>query len=70
MKVCVVGYGMVGEWHSRAVRDMGAELHTLVGRPPLASGPSVLPARRVQAVQDDWDARFGVRSIPGRPFPG
>lgn len=39
------------------------------GRPPLASGPSVLPAMRVlQAVQDEWDERYGARSIPGRPL--
>src|SRR5262245_28301579 len=39
------------------------------GRPPLASGPSVLPAMRIlQTVQDDWDARHGARSIPGRPL--
>jgi len=38
-------------------------------RPPLAAGPSVLPAMRVlQHVQDDWDARHGARSIPGRPL--
>ncbi len=38
------------------------------GRPPRATAASVLPAMRVlQAVQDDWDARFGARSIPGRP---
>jgi 2-hydroxy-4-carboxymuconate semialdehyde hemiacetal dehydrogenase len=38
-------------------------------RPPLASGPSVLPAMRVlQAVQDDWDTRYGAQSIPGRPL--
>ncbi len=37
MKVCVVGYGMMGEWHSRALRDAGAELHTLVGRRPEAA---------------------------------
>jgi 2-hydroxy-4-carboxymuconate semialdehyde hemiacetal dehydrogenase len=38
-------------------------------RPPLASGPSVLPAMRVlQQVQDDWDTRHGARSIPGRPL--
>ncbi len=37
------------------------------GRPPLASGPSVLPAMAVlQAVQDDWDARYGARGIAGR----
>lgn len=39
------------------------------GRPPRASGPSVLPAMRVlQAVQDEWDARYGARAIPGRPI--
>jgi 2-hydroxy-4-carboxymuconate semialdehyde hemiacetal dehydrogenase len=36
-------------------------------RPPRASGPSVLPAMRVlQAVQDEWDARYGAQAIPGR----
>jgi 2-hydroxy-4-carboxymuconate semialdehyde hemiacetal dehydrogenase len=39
-------------------------------RPPRASGPSVLPAMRIlQQVQDEWDARHGARSIPGRPLP-
>ena len=39
------------------------------GRPPIASGPSVLPAMRVlQAVQDDWDRQYGAQSIPGRPL--
>ncbi len=38
-----------------------------MGRPPRASGPSVLPAMRVlQAVQDEWDARYGTQAIPGR----
>ena len=38
-------------------------------RPPLASGRSALPAMRVlQQVQDEWDARHGSRSIPGRPL--
>lgn len=38
-------------------------------RPPLAAGPSVLPAMRVlQAVQDEWDRRHGARAIPGRPL--
>jgi 2-hydroxy-4-carboxymuconate semialdehyde hemiacetal dehydrogenase len=37
------------------------------GRAPLASGPSIIPAMRVlQQVQDEWDARHGARSIPGR----
>ncbi|MBM3599987.1 MAG: Gfo/Idh/MocA family oxidoreductase [Alphaproteobacteria bacterium] len=39
------------------------------GRPPVASGPSVLPAMRIlQQVQDEWDRRHGARSIPGRPL--
>jgi 2-hydroxy-4-carboxymuconate semialdehyde hemiacetal dehydrogenase len=39
------------------------------GRAPLASGPSVLPAMRVlQQAQDDWDGRYGPRSISGRPM--
>jgi len=38
-------------------------------RPPVASGPSVLPAMRVlQHVQDEWDARHGAKAIPGRPL--
>src|SRR3954463_7110063 len=38
-------------------------------RPPRASGPSVLPAMQIlQQVQDEWDARHGARSIPGRPL--
>jgi 2-hydroxy-4-carboxymuconate semialdehyde hemiacetal dehydrogenase len=41
------------------------------GRPPLVSGPSVLPAMGVlQQVQDEWDARHGARAIPGRPLSG
>ena len=39
------------------------------GRPPRASGPSVLPAMGVlQTVQDDWDRQHGARSLPGRPL--
>lgn len=39
------------------------------GRAPLAAGPTVLPAMRLlQAAQDDWDARYGAQSIPGRPL--
>ncbi len=38
-------------------------------RPPLAAGPSVLPAMRLlQSVQDAWDATHGAQSIPGRPL--
>src|SRR4051794_15452481 len=56
---------------ARIITDFVAAVRE--GRPPLASGPSVLPAMRVlQAVQDAWDERHGgPRSIPGRPLhPG
>jgi len=53
---------------ARIIRDFVDAVRA--GRPPLASGPSVLPAMRVlQGVQDEWDERFGARSIPGRPLP-
>ncbi len=38
-------------------------------RPPIADGVSILPAMKVlQKVQDDWDAQYGARAIPGRPL--
>jgi 2-hydroxy-4-carboxymuconate semialdehyde hemiacetal dehydrogenase len=37
LNVCMVGYGMMGVWHSEALRRMDATLHTLVGRRPEAS---------------------------------
>ena len=40
-------------------------------RPPGGAGASVLPAMRIlQEVQDQWDTRFGPRSLPGRPLAG
>lgn len=39
------------------------------GRAPKADGTSVLPAMGVlQVVQDNWDKKYGARSIPGRPL--
>lgn len=32
MNVCMVGYGMMGQWHSEALRKLGVSLHTVVGR--------------------------------------
>ena len=52
---------------ARVIADFLAAIRE--GRPPVADGASVLPAMRVlQAVQDDWDRRWGTRSIPGRPL--
>jgi 2-hydroxy-4-carboxymuconate semialdehyde hemiacetal dehydrogenase len=52
---------------ARIITDFVAAVRE--NRPPLASGPSVLPAMRVlQSVQDTWDAQYGPQSIPGRPL--
>ncbi len=32
LNVCMVGYGMMGQWHSEALKKTDAVLHTLVGR--------------------------------------
>jgi len=37
MNVCMVGYGMMGVWHSEALQKTDAVLHTAVGRRPEAT---------------------------------
>ena len=37
MNICMVGYGMMGVWHSEALKKTKATLHTVVGRRPEAS---------------------------------
>lgn len=37
MNICMVGYGMMGTWHSEALKKTGAVLHTVVGRRPEAA---------------------------------
>jgi 2-hydroxy-4-carboxymuconate semialdehyde hemiacetal dehydrogenase len=37
MNICMVGYGMMGTWHSNALKPTHARLHTLVGRRPDAA---------------------------------
>ena len=32
MNICMVGYGMMGAWHSDALKEIDCRLHTLVGR--------------------------------------
>ena len=39
MNICMVGYGMMGIWHSEALKKTGAVLHTVVGQ---RSNPSRL----------------------------
>lgn len=37
MNICMVGYGMMGVWHSDVLQGEDCQLHTLVGRRPEAS---------------------------------
>ncbi len=37
MNICMVGYGMMGVWHTEALRKTDAVLHTIVGRRPEAT---------------------------------
>src|SRR4051794_37010238 len=32
VNVCMVGYGMMGVWHSDALKEIDCNLHTIVGR--------------------------------------
>jgi 2-hydroxy-4-carboxymuconate semialdehyde hemiacetal dehydrogenase len=43
LNVCMVGHGMMGVWHSEALRKTDARLHTVVGRPPAPPDPSTTP---------------------------
>jgi 2-hydroxy-4-carboxymuconate semialdehyde hemiacetal dehydrogenase len=48
MNICLIGYGMMGEWHSKVLQRQDCCLHTLVGRRPE-------PAR-------EFARRFGFRT--------
>lgn len=34
MNICMVGHGMMGEWHTNSLKETDCQLHTLVGRRP------------------------------------
>ena len=41
LNICMVGHGMMGVWHSEALRGVDdARLHTVVGRPAKPAGAS------------------------------
>ncbi len=51
MNVCMVGYGMMGVWHSEALQQTDAVLHTVVGR-------------RLDAAKA-FAQRYGYRKVAG-----
>ena len=64
VNVCMVGHGMMGVWHSEALKGLpDCHLHTVVGRPPApASDGSAQPrAGRRGASTEEFAARYGYR---------
>lgn len=64
LNVCMVGHGMMGGWHSGALRRAECTLHTVVGRrPDPAAAPSPAPTagRRPESTAD-FAARYGYRT--------
>ena len=49
LNICMVGYGMMGDWHSAALERHNVVLHTLVGRRAEAAG--------------EFAARYGYRHV-------
>jgi hypothetical protein len=44
LNVCMVGHGMMGIWHSEALRNLEeARLHTVVGRPKKPDAATATP---------------------------
>jgi 2-hydroxy-4-carboxymuconate semialdehyde hemiacetal dehydrogenase len=64
VNVCLVGHGMMGIWHSEALRRVPeCQLHTVVGRPPgpeAAKQPPPTAGRRPKSTEE-FAARYGYK---------
>jgi 2-hydroxy-4-carboxymuconate semialdehyde hemiacetal dehydrogenase len=63
LNVCMVGHGMMGVWHSEALRYLDdAQLHTVVGRPPRPEGNIAAPtAGRKPPTTEEFAASYGYK---------
>ncbi len=53
LNVCMVGHGMMGIWHSEALRNLDeCRLHTVVGRPKTPDSRGVDACGRAKACLD------------------
>ncbi|WP_214371260.1 Gfo/Idh/MocA family protein [Pseudonocardia sp. H11422] len=60
--VCTIGHGMMGSWHSEALRGADCQLHTVVGRPKPATEPTAEPtAGRRPESTEEFAARYGYK---------
>jgi 2-hydroxy-4-carboxymuconate semialdehyde hemiacetal dehydrogenase len=63
LNVCMVGHGMMGIWHSEALRNLeGCRLHTVVGRPTKPDAESAPPTvGRRPASTEQFAEKFGYQ---------
>ncbi len=61
LNVCMVGHGMMGIWHSEALRNVAeCQLHTVVGRPKKPQSESATPAAgRKPASTEQFADKYG-----------
>lgn len=64
LNVCMVGHGMMGIWHSEALRRVGdCQLHTVVGRarkPDAEKAPTPTSGRKPESTEE-FAARYGYK---------
>jgi 2-hydroxy-4-carboxymuconate semialdehyde hemiacetal dehydrogenase len=63
LNVCMVGHGMMGVWHSEALRRVeDAQLHTVVGRPPRPEGAAAAPTSgRTPPTTEEFATGYGYK---------
>jgi 2-hydroxy-4-carboxymuconate semialdehyde hemiacetal dehydrogenase len=64
LNVCMVGHGMMGVWHSEALKDVeDAQLHTVVGRRPApdTAAPAAPSAGRKPPSTEEFAAQYGYK---------
>lgn len=63
LNVCMVGHGMMGIWHSEALRELdGCQLYSVVGRPRSAQPTAAPAAGRKPASTEQFAQKYGYRT--------
>src|SRR5258705_10236601 len=64
LNICMVGHGMMGVWHSEALRRLDdAQLHTVVGRPakPAGESPATRAGGRTPPTTEEFAEKYGYK---------